>query len=91
MSGGVFRRAAWQRVNECYAWKGYAERLMPLSLVYGFWRYVTELERGDITLSFPEMFYILQFRPLANAVRHCLRGLSTAVRALPVIPLPLHR
>ena len=47
MSGGVFRRAAWQRVNECYAWKGYAERLMPLSLVYGFWRYVTELERGD--------------------------------------------
>ena len=60
---------ALQRVNERYTWKGYAERLMTLSRVYGFWRYVTDLERAE-TQRYLEMFYTLQFRPLANAMRH---------------------
>ncbi|MGB5717742.1 MAG: sucrose synthase [Gammaproteobacteria bacterium] len=62
-------RGALQRVNERYTWKGYAERLMTLSRVYGFWRYVTDLERAE-TQRYLEMFYTLQFRPLANAMRH---------------------
>jgi sucrose synthase len=61
-------RAALQRVNERYTWKGYAERLMTLSRVYGFWRYVTNLERAEAQ-RYLEMFYTLQFRPLANAMR----------------------
>ena len=62
-------RGALQRVNERYTWKGYAERLMTLSRVYGFWRYVTNLERAE-TQRYLEMFYTLQFRPLADAMRH---------------------
>jgi sucrose synthase len=62
-------KGALQRVNERYTWKGYAERLMTLSRVYGFWRYVTDLERAE-TQRYLEMFYTLQFRPLANAMRH---------------------
>jgi len=62
-------QGALRRVNERYTWKGYAERLMTLSRVYGFWRYVTDLERAE-TQRYLEMFYTLQFRPLANAMRH---------------------
>ncbi|MDH3525920.1 MAG: sucrose synthase [Gammaproteobacteria bacterium] len=62
-------RGALQRVTERYTWKGYAERLMTLSRVYGFWRYVTDLERAE-TQRYLEMFYTLQFRPLAKAMRH---------------------
>jgi sucrose synthase len=61
-------RAALARVNERYTWKGYAERLMTLSRVYGFWRYVTDLERAE-TQRYLEMFYTLQFRPLAEAMQ----------------------
>jgi len=61
-------RAALARVNERYTWKGYAEQLMTLSRVYGFWRYVTDLERAE-TQRYLEMFYTLQFRPLAEAMR----------------------
>ena len=45
----------------------YAERMMTLSRIYGFWKYVTNLER-DETRRYLEMFYGLQFRPLAESV-----------------------
>ncbi len=53
------------RVESRYTWKLYAERLMTLSRIYGFWRYVTDLERKE-TRRYLEMFYGLQFRPLAE-------------------------
>ncbi|MGD2138422.1 MAG: sucrose synthase, partial [Gammaproteobacteria bacterium] len=58
-------RGALARVEERYTWKRYAERLMTLSRVYGFWRYVTDLERAE-TQRYLEMFYSLQYRPLAR-------------------------
>jgi sucrose synthase len=57
-----------RRVEARYTWKRYAEQLMTLSKVYGFWRYVTGLERAE-TQRYLEMFYSLQFRPLAEQVR----------------------
>ncbi len=57
------------RVEERYTWKRYAERLMTLSRCYGFWRYVTDLERKE-TRRYLEMFYGLQFRPLASKIPH---------------------
>ena len=57
------------RVAARYTWKRYAERMMTLSRVYGFWRYVTNLERAE-TRRYLEMFYALQYRPLAASVRH---------------------
>ncbi len=60
--------AAIARVEERYTWTRYAERMMTLSRVYGFWKYVTDLERAA-TRRYLEMFYGLQFRPLAEAMR----------------------
>ena len=56
-----------ERVAARYTWKRYAERMMTLSRVYGFWRYVTDLERAE-TRRYLEMFYALQYRPLAASV-----------------------
>ncbi len=57
-----------ERIESRYTWKLYAERMMTLSRVYGFWKYVTNLER-DETRRYLEMFYGLQYRPLADTVR----------------------
>ena len=56
---------ALARVNERYTWRRYAERMMTLSRVYGFWKYVTDLHRAE-TKRYLEMFYGLQYRPLAR-------------------------
>jgi sucrose synthase len=60
-------RGAVERVQSRYTWELYAERMMTLSRIYGFWKYVTNLER-DETRRYLEMFYGLQFRPLARSV-----------------------
>ncbi|HKJ07783.1 MAG TPA: sucrose synthase [Gammaproteobacteria bacterium] len=57
------------RVHSRYTWELYAERMMTLSRIYGFWKYVTNLER-DETRRYLEMFYGLQFRPMAESVPH---------------------
>jgi sucrose synthase len=62
ISGGALRR-----VEEHYTWKRYAERMMTLSRVYGFWKFVTDLERTE-TRRYLQMFYGLQFRPLASRI-----------------------
>ncbi len=58
-------RGGLERVEERYTWERYAERMMTLSRVYGFWKYVTGLERVE-TRRYLEMFYGLQYRPLAE-------------------------
>ena len=54
-----------KRVEEHYTWDRYAERMMTLSRIYGFWKYVSNLERAE-TQRYLQMFYGLQFRPLAQ-------------------------
>lgn len=56
-----------RRVEERYTWALYAKRMMTLSRIYGFWKYATNLER-DETRRYLEMFYSLQYRPMANAI-----------------------
>jgi len=60
-------RAAVERVRSRYTWEIHAERMLTLSCIYGFWKYVTNLER-DETRRYLEMFYGLQYRPLATAL-----------------------
>ena len=60
-------RGGIERVHNRYTWILYADRLMTLSRVYGFWKFVTNLER-DETRRYLEMFYGLQYRPLAEKV-----------------------
>ncbi|XP_042518015.1 sucrose synthase 2-like isoform X2 [Macadamia integrifolia] len=59
--------AGLKRIYERYTWKIYSERLMTLAGVYGFWKYVSKLERRE-TRRYLEMFYILKFRDLAKSV-----------------------
>ena len=58
-------RGALHRVEERYNWPLYADTLLKLSRIYGFWRYITSLER-DETRRYLEMFYGLMWRPLAR-------------------------
>ena len=53
-----------ERVESRYTWKRYAERMMTLSRIYGFWKYVSDLERSE-TQRYLQILYGLQFRPLA--------------------------
>ncbi|NJD07245.1 MAG: sucrose synthase [Methylococcaceae bacterium] len=57
------------RIEQRYTWKIYAERLMTLARIFGFWKYVSDLERQE-TRRYLDMFYHLQFRPLARAILH---------------------
>ncbi|KAF5744125.1 Sucrose synthase 3 isoform 1 [Tripterygium wilfordii] len=59
--------AGLQRIYEGYTWKIYSERLMTLAGVYGFWKYVSKLERLE-TRRYLEMFYILKHRELVKTV-----------------------
>lgn len=58
---------ALARVDERYTWKRYAERMMTLSRIYGFWKFVSRLERQE-TVRYLEMFHRLQLRPLAETI-----------------------
>lgn len=59
--------AGLKRIKERYTWKIYSDRLMTLAGVYGFWKYVSKLERRE-TRRYLEMFYILKYRELVNSV-----------------------
>lgn len=66
----VWRRlsqGALARVESRYTWHRYAERMMTLSRIYGFWKFVSNLEREE-TARYLQMFYHLQMRPLARAI-----------------------
>lgn len=54
-------RKAINRIERHYTWKLYGERMMTLARVYGFWKYVTNLEREE-TRRYLEMLYSLQYR-----------------------------
>ena len=59
--------ASIKRVQEHYTWERYAKRMLSLSCIYGFWKYVTNLDR-DETRRYLEMYYGLMFKKLANSV-----------------------
>jgi sucrose synthase len=54
-------------VEARYTWRLYAERMMTLSRIYGFWKFVSKLEHEE-TVRYLNMFYHLQFRPMAKAL-----------------------
>ncbi len=60
-------KGAIRRVKNRYTWKLYANRLLSLSCIYGFWKYATNLERQE-TGRYLEMFYHLQFKRFAEKI-----------------------
>jgi sucrose synthase len=60
-------RAGLDRVATRYTWELYARRLLSLSRIYGFWKYITNMEREE-TRRYLEMFYGLMFKARASLV-----------------------
>ena len=58
-------RQSVARVEDRYTWRLYASRLMDLSRIYGFWKYMTNLERQE-TRRYLEMFYGLMHPRLSG-------------------------
>jgi len=58
-------RGGIDRVQAQYTWRLYAGRMMTFARIYGFWRYVSNLERME-TRRYLQMLYSLQLRPLAG-------------------------
>jgi sucrose synthase len=66
--------AAWTSISEAaiarvaarYTWRRYAERIMTFSRIYGFWKFVSGLERQD-TVRYLQTLYHLLLRPRAEA------------------------
>ncbi|CAA3021881.1 sucrose synthase [Olea europaea subsp. europaea] len=56
-----------KRIQEKYTWQIYSDRLLTLAGVYGFWKYVSKLDRLEIR-RYLEMFYALKYRKLAEDV-----------------------
>ncbi|PIN24150.1 Glycosyltransferase [Handroanthus impetiginosus] len=65
--------ASLRRIHERYTWKIYSQRLMTLAGVYGFWKYVSKLERRE-TRRYLEMFFILKLRDLVKSVPLAVDG-----------------
>lgn len=60
-------RNSIDRVEERYTWNLYARRLMTLSRIYGFWRFITRTERQENN-RYLEMFYNLMYKRLAETL-----------------------
>ncbi|XP_031407618.1 sucrose synthase 6 isoform X2 [Punica granatum] len=56
-----------QRIYECYTWKIYANKVLSMGSVYGFWRQMNK-EQKIAKQRYIEMLYSLQFRNLAKNV-----------------------
>lgn len=56
-----------ERVEANYTWRLYASRLMTLSRIYGFWKFVTNLERSG-THRYNELFYNSVYRNIMRTV-----------------------
>ncbi|MCB9477753.1 MAG: sucrose synthase, partial [Deltaproteobacteria bacterium] len=55
------------RVETSYSWELYSRRLLDLSRIYGFWKYITKIERQE-TNRYLEMFHQLMFKRRAETV-----------------------
>ncbi len=60
-------RGSLDRVATHYTWELYAERLLRLARIYGFWKYFTNIEREE-SRRYLEMLYFLAYRPMAKAI-----------------------
>ena len=67
MSGLQHLAGGLKRIEEKYTWARYANRLLSLSRMYSFWKYVSKLERRE-SRRYLEMFYALKLRPLIAKV-----------------------
>ncbi|XP_073269629.1 sucrose synthase 5-like [Primulina huaijiensis] len=61
----MISRGGLKRIEECYTWKIYANKVLNMGLTYGFWRQLHK-EKKQAKQRYIDMFYNLQFRNLAK-------------------------
>lgn len=59
--------AGLQRINECYTWKIYANKVLNMGATYGFWRQMSK-EQKLAKQRYIHMLYSLQFRNLVKNI-----------------------
>lgn len=59
--------AGIERVDQNYTWRLYADRLMSLSRIYGFWKFVTNLDRAG-GRAYEQLFYRSVYRPIVEKI-----------------------
>ncbi|KAI3464193.1 hypothetical protein Pfo_020856 [Paulownia fortunei] len=57
--------AGLKRINECYTWKIYANKVLNMGLAYSFWKQLNK-EQKQAKQRYIDIFYNLQFRKLAK-------------------------
>ncbi|TKY44901.1 Sucrose synthase 6 [Spatholobus suberectus] len=60
-------KAGLQRINECFTWKIYANKVLNMGSIYGFWRRLNK-DQNMAKERYIQMLYNLQFRNLAKKV-----------------------
>ncbi|CAJ1970900.1 unnamed protein product [Sphenostylis stenocarpa] len=63
----VLSAAGLQRINECYTWKIYANKMVNMGNIYTFWRQVNK-EQKEAKHRYIQMFYNLIFKNLVKTV-----------------------
>ncbi|KAG5081188.1 hypothetical protein JHK86_005253 [Glycine max] len=63
----VISEAGLQRINECYTWKIYANKMVNMGNIYTFWRQVNK-EQKEAKQRYIQMFYNLIFKNLVKTV-----------------------
>ncbi|MHB1686402.1 MAG: sucrose synthase [Ignavibacteriaceae bacterium] len=58
---------AIERVDKAYNWELYANNLLSLAKIYGFWKYTTNIEMEEMN-SYLDVLYHLLYKPRANAI-----------------------
>ncbi|KAG5515357.1 hypothetical protein RHGRI_036414 [Rhododendron griersonianum] len=56
-----------KRIDECYTWKIYANKVLNMGSLYGFWRQMNKQQK-KAKQTYLQMFYNLQFRNLAKNI-----------------------
>ncbi|XXG39245.1 hypothetical protein AAC387_Pa01g0255 [Persea americana] len=79
-----------QRIEECYTWKIYANRVLNMGSIYNFWRQLNK-EQKQLKQRYLQMFYNLQFRNLAKTVPVPGQESPQAVQKGVVKPPPTQR
>ncbi|KAL9320230.1 hypothetical protein ACSQ67_012069 [Phaseolus vulgaris] len=59
--------AGLQRINECYTWKIYANKMLNMGNLYTFWRRVNNKQK-EAKQSYIKMFYNLMFKNLVKTI-----------------------
>ncbi|MEO8398350.1 MAG: sucrose synthase [Ignavibacteriaceae bacterium] len=58
---------AIKRVDSAYNWELYADKLLSLAKIYGFWKYTTNIEMEEMN-AYLDVLYHLLYKPRANKI-----------------------